>query len=198
MTRRSILCLAGVPLVATSVAQATFLNAPIQLEYVVRDGQGAQEIFQQDAKNATEELGTSVEFPAFNPDEPTFDVDIDTSTIRIDHFVEQGFESDQFAEYPFLGLVFSDVANKVPPIASVTIVPSPFAMPGLVVTHSDDAIEVNWQGLTFTSTTRIDLAVTFGADQPIDPIPEPATLAANGLFVLLLAGRRRRRSTSAA
>lgn len=198
MTRGSILCLAGLPLVAIATpAQASFVGAPMHLAYVARDGQGASATFADGTAVVVGELGTDVEFRAF-AEAPAFDVDIDAFTIRIDRFSQPSLESDFFAPLPFLGLMFEDARNAVPPIESVTVVPSPLAMEGLVVTHDGDVIELNWQGLRFSPTTRIDLLVTFGADVPDDEVPEPSLVAATGLFALLLVKRRRKPSTSGA
>lgn len=196
MTRRSILIAAGLPLVASAAAQASFVNAPIRLEYVARDGLGAFDTFAAGTEVAVDELGTAVEFPAFLQDGPTFDVDVDAATIRVDHFYQPVVDTDWFANAPFLGLVLSDASNAVPPIESVTVVPSLVAMPGLVVTHDDDVIELNWAGLLFTPLTRIDLAVTFADEVPPEPVPEPAAGVAGGAALTLLAVlRRNRRST---
>lgn len=194
---RTIVVATLVALGGTGVAHAGFLASPIQLDYVARDGE-ASDTFA--TGNALVTAG-EVEFPAFVPEGPTFDVDVEDLTIRIDHFFQETVGSDVFGDVPFLGLVFSVVSGSVPAIESVAVLEGEGAMQGLVVTHTDDAIELNWARLSFSPATQIDLRVTFAAPVETEvPVPEPATggAVAGVIGLATLAAGRRRSTTRAA
>lgn len=198
MSRRSILCLAGLPLLVSSAARGavpTFLGERIQLEYGAQDVVGPFEQYAAPTvARAAEEVDSPVEFPAFAPAGVTFDVDVDANTITIDHFRQDVYDGDTFSAVHFFGLIFTDVFHEIPKIETVALLPSPVTMQGLDPEWTDDTITLNWQDLKFNDDTRIDLLVTFAEN----PIPEPALLVTHGLFALLLVARRRNRSTIAA
>lgn len=200
MKRRLILSAAGLPLLVSTGAHASFLGAEIHLEYVSGDDAGNfdQPPFAVNDATVVAETDGTVEFADFLGGGPTFDVDVDAATITIDRFFGDRVASSEFSSIDFLGLVFSDPKNQITSILSVSIVPTAFGIAGATVSHDDDTIALNWAGQPFSSLSNVELAVTFVPTEevPDGSIPEPATLVANGVSVLMLVSRRGRRSTS--
>ncbi|MBI5256572.1 MAG: PEP-CTERM sorting domain-containing protein [Burkholderiales bacterium] len=133
------------------------------------------------ASNGNYVVGAGVEVPHVLFGVGT--MDITANQLIVDFSI-----ATQFGFAPFNGFVLSDVLGAIDAITGVSIDPTT-NMAGFDasrVSFSDDAIAVNWQGLSITPDTRMVLTLNFGA------VPEPASwgLAGLALFGLAAASRR--------
>jgi len=135
-------------------------------------------------------VGSGVEVMNF-PAPGYFDVDVSDKHIAINNFdTSFCFSNCTWSNSSFNGLRFFDHTGTIDSFVSASV--SATNMLGLDASRlSFDAnnIYLNWQGLTFSNNTFVELDLNGGSS----PIPEPASIMLLGTGVLGLVARNRRR-----
>ncbi len=176
--------------VAASAAPVTaapivdnFNGQTIQVQYLFPD---SSTVFNGNSFNVV--VGPGFELNNFPVGDPRTNVDISANSILFTYN-----SASTWTATSFNGVHFFDLNNTVTDILSVSINPAT-NMTGLNaarITFDNDNIFVNWNGLSFTNNTIVQLDVTFR------PVPEPATMAVFGLMGLSALGIRRRLKATA-